>query len=124
MPFTGGNSTFYEPSKAEMKAAAFYYGIHTAPWALMMEVDLQVGCGLLPDDAHVAGQSGPCTSALGTLDSRLDMGLRQQQEGNTAHELGGRMWHKQWFWHRDHGTMLFGKSQEHRSTPAQADKRC
>jgi hypothetical protein len=40
--YTGADAAFYEPSKAVMKQMAHYAGVPTAPWAIMMHVDMQV----------------------------------------------------------------------------------
>ena len=39
--FTGADGVFYEPSKATMKKVAHYYGVGTAPWAFVYEVDME-----------------------------------------------------------------------------------
>ena len=41
--YTGADKGWYEPSKELQKAAAYYYDVETPPWALIMEVDMQVG---------------------------------------------------------------------------------
>mmetsp|Transcript_24213 Transcript_24213/g.61589 ORF Transcript_24213/g.61589 Transcript_24213/m.61589 type:complete len:672 (-) Transcript_24213:441-2456(-) len=40
VPYTGAAPHFYEPSKPDMKGAAFYHGIYTAPWAQIMDVHM------------------------------------------------------------------------------------
>lgn len=69
--YTGAAPHFYEPTKPEMKAAVFYHGIYTAPWAQIMDVNMEVGvmgvrnlqspCSVIVWVGLVEGNRQPCT---------------------------------------------------------------